>query len=137
VPAYDTDVWPPPTACCKWAPCSLKSGPLLTAVFGQGDSYLGNFLWDGSRLRVVDFEDSGRSDRAFELAGLAEHIGMWREAGVDSGDILGRFDLTAAESARLLFFRRVFAIFWLYLVHKRPGVIAGQQAERVLSLLSS
>jgi hypothetical protein len=27
VPAYDTDVWPPPTACCKWAPCSLKSGP--------------------------------------------------------------------------------------------------------------
>ena len=34
------------------------SGP-VTSVFGQGDGYLGNFLWDGSCLGVVDFEDSG------------------------------------------------------------------------------
>jgi Phosphotransferase enzyme family len=124
-------------AAARWLDHVAEPAEPLAAVFGQGDSYLGNFLWDGSCLRVVDFEDAGRSDRTFEVAGLAEHIGMWREAGIDSGDVLGRFDLTAAESARLLFFRRVFAIFWLYLVHKRPGVVAGQQAERVLSLLSS
>ncbi|MFF4574769.1 hypothetical protein [Streptomyces sp. NPDC001410] len=34
-------------------------------VFGPGDGNLANYLWDGSRVRVVDFEDSGRSDRAF------------------------------------------------------------------------
>jgi aminoglycoside phosphotransferase (APT) family kinase protein len=110
------------------------SGPAIS-VFGQGDGYLGNFLWDGSRLRVVDFEDSGRSDRAFELACVTEHIGMWQEAGIDAGDVLGRFCLTAAESARVLFFRRGFAVFWLHLVHERPGLVAGLQAERVLSLL--
>src|SRR5215472_2575647 len=84
----------------------------LTPVFGQGDGYPGNFLWDGARVRVVDFEDSGRSDRAFELACLTEHIGMWLEAGVDADGLLARFDLTAIESARVLFFRRGFAIFW-------------------------
>jgi hypothetical protein len=92
-------------------------------------------LWDGCRLRVVDFEDSGRSDRAFELASLTEHVSVWREAGIGADDVLGRFELTAAESARVLFFRRGFAIFWLHLVQGRPGRIASQQAERMLALL--
>jgi aminoglycoside phosphotransferase (APT) family kinase protein len=125
------------SAAARWLDHVAEPTEPLTAVFGQGDSYLGNFLWDGSRLRVVDFEDSGLSDRAFELACLTEHIGMWLEAGIDADDILGRCDLTAAESARVLFFRRGFAIFWLYLVLERPGPVAGQQAERVLSLLGS
>jgi hypothetical protein len=62
---------------------------------------------------------------------------MWHEAGIDADDILGRFDLTATESARVRFFRRGFAIFWLYILGKRPGPVAGRQAERVLSLLDS
>src|SRR5947209_7458186 len=33
-------------------------------VLGQGDSNLANFLWDGTEVRIVDFEDSGSSDRA-------------------------------------------------------------------------
>lgn len=125
------------SAAARWLDDVAEPAEPLTAVFGQGDSYLGNFLWDGSRLRVVDFEDSGRSDRAFELACLTEHIGMWNEAGIEADEILGRFDLTAAESARVLFYRRGFAVFWLYLVHKRPGLVAGQQAEHLLSLLGS
>jgi hypothetical protein len=48
-----------------------------------------------------------------------------------------RLGLTAAESARVLFFRRELAVNWLHIVHKRPGPVAGQQAERVLSLLGS
>jgi Ser/Thr protein kinase RdoA (MazF antagonist) len=125
------------SAAARWLDHVAEPTEPLTAVFGQGDSYLGNFLWDGWRLRVVDFEDSGRSDRAFEMASLTEHIGTWHEAGIDADDVLGRFDLTGAESARVLFFRRAFAIFWPYLVHERPGPIAGQQAERLLSLLDS
>jgi aminoglycoside phosphotransferase (APT) family kinase protein len=122
-------------AAAHWLDHVAEPTEPLTVVFGQGDSYLGNFLWDGSRLRVVDFEDSGRSDRAFELACLTEHIGTWLEAGIEADDVLARFDLTAAESARVLYFRRGFAVFWLHLVRERPGPVAGQQAGRVLSLL--
>jgi aminoglycoside phosphotransferase (APT) family kinase protein len=122
------------SAAAQWLDRVAEPAEPLTAVFGHGDSYVGNFLWDGSRLRLVDFEDSGRSDRAFELACLTEHIGMRLEAGIGADAILGRFDLTAAASARVLFFRRMFAIFWLCLVHNRPGPV-GAQAERVLSLL--
>ncbi len=52
-------------------------------VFGQGDANLANFLWDGERVRMVDFEDSGLSDRAFELAVLVEHISAWLGAGLE------------------------------------------------------
>jgi thiamine kinase-like enzyme len=110
----------------RWLERVAEPAEPLIAVFGHGDSYPGNSLWEGSRLRVVDFEDSGRSDRAFELANLTEHIGMWHEANIGADAILGRFDLTAAESARALFFRRVFAIFWLYLVQDRPGLRASR-----------
>src|SRR5262245_12442436 len=41
-------------------------------VLGQGDCNLANFLWDGTQIRIVDFEDSGPSDRTFELAILVE-----------------------------------------------------------------
>ena len=31
-------------------------------------------LWDGSRVRLIDFEGFGVGDLAFEVADLAEHI---------------------------------------------------------------
>jgi thiamine kinase-like enzyme len=39
----------------------------LPPVFGSGDGNLANFLWDGSRVRVVDFEFSGRSEHLLAL----------------------------------------------------------------------
>ena len=111
-------------------------------VLGQGDSNLANFLWDGRRVRLVDFEDSGPSDRAFELAILVEHLSAWSDAGLDSGGFVSSFELTAAEQARLLQFRRLAALFWLLLL--RPGGRASRrnppgtlrrQAERLLALL--
>jgi thiamine kinase-like enzyme len=38
------------------------------AGLGHDDPNLANFLWDGGQIRLVDFEDSGPSDRPFELA---------------------------------------------------------------------
>src|ERR1700689_2005151 len=64
-----------------------------SVVFGQGDGNLANYLWDGERVRLVDFEDSGRSDRAYELAAFAEHLSVWHDAGIETGALLGRFDL--------------------------------------------
>jgi hypothetical protein len=48
----------------------------VTPVFGSGDGNLANYLWDGTRVRLVDFEYSGVSDRAFELAEATEHVSM-------------------------------------------------------------
>jgi aminoglycoside phosphotransferase len=107
------------------------------SVFGQGDGSLSNFLWDGQRVRIVDFEDSGRSDRAFELACLTEHISTWYESGIDAADLLDRFGLTVTESARVLFFRRAFASYWLHVVCQRPGPVAVRQARRLLGLLNT
>ena len=98
-----------------------------SVVFGQGDGNLANYLWDGERVRLVDFEDSGRSDRAYELAAFAEHLSVWHDAGVDAGVLLGRFELTAPERERVLFFRRAFAFYWLL-------KLLGQGAERRATL---
>ena len=35
-------------------------------------------------MRIVDFEDSGVSDRAFELAVLAEHLSVWPDGRLDT-----------------------------------------------------
>jgi aminoglycoside phosphotransferase (APT) family kinase protein len=113
-------------------------------VLGQGDSNLANFLWDGHQVRLVDFEDSGPSDRAFELALLVEHLSAWSDAHLDEDAFLALFDLTTAQTARLLQYRRLAALFWLTLL--RPGSRASQrnppgtlkrQAERLLALLGS
>lgn len=111
-------------------------------VFGQGDSNLANFLWDGERVRIVDFEDSGRSDRAFELAVLVEHLSAWQEAGLDADRFVAEFDLSATETARLADFRRLAALHWLLMLRpgggarrRNPPGTQRRQAERLLGLL--
>ena len=109
-------------------------------VFGQGDGNLANYLWDGERVRLVDFEDSGRSDRAYELAAFAEHLSVWRDAGIETGALLGRFELTRAERERVLFFRRAFTFYWLLKLlnqrENRPDTLH-RQAGRLLAVLDS
>jgi Phosphotransferase enzyme family len=116
--------------------------PALPAVYGQGDANLANFLWDGARIRIVDFEDSGVSDRAFELAVLVEHLSAWSDSGLDGDMFLRAFELGGAERARLADCRRLAALFWLLCL--RPGGEASLrnppdtlrvQAERLLGLL--
>lgn len=112
------------------------------AVLGQGDPNLANFLWDGRQVRLVDFEDSGPSDRAFELALLVEHVSAWSDASLDADAFLALFDLATPERARLLHFRRLAALFWLMLLRpdsrasgKNPPGTHNRQATRLLALL--
>lgn len=114
----------------------------VPSVFGSGDGNLANYLWDGARVRVVDFEDSGRSDAAFELAEITEHVGSWVEHPLDVSGFLGRFDLSPAEVARLPDCRRLLALVWLFLLAgedaaapRNPPGTAKRQAGRVLALL--
>jgi Ser/Thr protein kinase RdoA (MazF antagonist) len=108
-------------------------------VFGQRDGSLDNFLWDGEGVRIVDFEHSGRSDLAFELAALVEHVSVWFDAGIEAGLLLNRFALTPAQSAQVLFYRRTFSIYWLYVLHHRPSHadVPPRQADRLVTLLAS
>lgn len=112
-------------------------------VFGPGDGNLANYLWDGSRVRIVDFEESGRSDRAFELAEITEHVGSWVDAPLDVPAFLDRFDLSTAEAARLPRCRRLLALVWLFLLAgddpdrpRNPPGTAERQAGRLLELLA-
>jgi aminoglycoside phosphotransferase (APT) family kinase protein len=112
------------------------------AVLGQGDGNLANFLWDGGQVRIVDFEDSGLSDRAFELAVLVEHLSAWPDARLDPGSFLARFSLSGPQRARLTEYRRLSALFWLLMLlpggpastRNPPGTL-GLQASRLLTLL--
>jgi Phosphotransferase enzyme family len=111
-------------------------------VLGQGDSNLANFLWDGIGVRLVDFEDSGLSERAFELAVLVEHISAWSDAGLSADGFLALFNLTVAEQVKVREYRRLAALFWLMMLlpgspaHRRnpPGTVE-RQAARLAVLL--
>lgn len=115
----------------------------VPVVFGPGDGNLANYLWDGSRVQVVDFEDSGRSDRAYELAEITEHVGSWVEHPLDVPQFLDHFDLSPAETARLRECRRLLALVWLFLLARddpnrprNPPGTAERQAGRLLELLA-
>lgn len=115
----------------------------VSPVFGPGDGNLANYLWDGFRVQIVDFEDSGCSDRAFELAEITEHVGSWVEHPFDVPAFLEHFDLSRAETARLRESRRLLALVWLFLLageerenpRNPPGTVE-RQAGRVLELLA-
>lgn len=111
-------------------------------VLGTGDGNLSNYLWDGERVQIIDFEYSGRSDRAFELAEITEHISAWADGSVDTSSVLSRFELTAAEAVRLRECRRLMAVYWLLaLLPGSPGQARNPlgtlelQAERLVALL--
>jgi aminoglycoside phosphotransferase (APT) family kinase protein len=117
--------------------------PDVPPVFGPGDGNIANYLWDGSRVRVVDFEDSGRSDRAFELAEITEHVASWVEHPLDVALFLDQFDLTTAESVRLDECRRLLALIWLFMLAsddgrnpRNPPGTAERQADRLSQLLA-
>ncbi|NUP64031.1 MAG: aminoglycoside phosphotransferase family protein [Nonomuraea sp.] len=117
-----------------WRPGTSGTSP----VFGAGDGNLANFLWDGARVRIVDFEDSGRSDLAFELAELSEHVSMWVDGEVE---IAHRFELSGQEERRLRDCRKLHSLTWLFLLshdspRNPPGTFA-RQVERVLRTLDA
>jgi len=111
--------------------------PVVTeTVLGHNDPNVANYLWDGEAVRIVDFEDAGSSDRAYELATLVEHLSA---RGGDWEPFLARFDV---DADRLLAGRRTAAALWLHLLltveaarRRNPPDAPRLQAERLLDLL--
>jgi len=116
----------------------LLATPPPGCVLGHRDPNLANYLWDGARVRIVDFEDAARSDPATELAILLEHMSA-RKAGV--GALIDRL---APDPVRLIAARRLWAMFWLSRVlpggrsaGRNPPSTADAQARRLLDLLET
>jgi aminoglycoside phosphotransferase (APT) family kinase protein len=117
----------------------LLRTPPPALILGHGDANLANYLWDGSRVRIVDFEDAGPSDPATELAILVEHMSA---RATPAEEILAAFP--AVDERRLRAARRLWAMFWMRLllpggpaVRRNPPGTTEKQAERLLSLLAS
>ena len=113
-------------------------------VFAQGDPNLANHLWDGGGVHLVDFEASGRGDRATELADFVEHVTVWAHAGIDAEAFLDRFDLGLGEREQIAHLRRLFAAFWVMRLlpsgtayQRNPPGTFERQASRLLNLLGS
>ena len=111
-------------------------------VFAQGDPNLANHLWDGDSVRLVDFEASGRGDRATELADFVEHVTVWAHAGINAEAFLDRFDLSLGERRQITQLRRLFAAFWIMRLlpggsayQRNPPGTFERQASRLLDLL--
>ncbi|MGR6924210.1 phosphotransferase family protein [[Actinomadura] parvosata] len=112
-------------------------------VLGLADGNHANLLWDehGGRVWLIDWEDSGRNDRAFELGEVTEHISRV-DGGLDAKQLLARIDLAQGEAERVLGFRRLVALGWFLQLgpsgpatpHNPPGTLE-HLAERVLELL--
>jgi aminoglycoside phosphotransferase (APT) family kinase protein len=124
------------------APDQLATNP-LPPVLGLADNNLANYLFDNDsgQVRILDWEDSGSSDRAFELAEVSEHIS--RVDGHFDGDrLLSQLDLSPLEVTRVRDFRRLLALGWFLMLgpsgpfaSRNPSGTLEQQAERVLTLL--
>lgn len=91
------------------------------AIFSRGDSNLLNWLWDGTSIRVVDYEFAGYSDLAFDCADLTEHI-SGREAGIDDqtwAETLSLAGLSSGDLRRFEAAQRTCALRWLAVLWKQ------------------
>jgi thiamine kinase-like enzyme len=73
----------------------------LPIVFGHHDLLPANFLYDGSRLWLIDFEYAGFGTAMFDLAGAASNAGM---DGTETEALLSAYLGHAPDQA----FRRAF-----------------------------
>ena len=127
----------------------LIAGPVAVlnparATLGRADGNIGNLLWDGDRCRVVDLEDSGASDPAYELADLLEHATVRLPRLLDPDELIALVDLDSSLVPRLHDCRVLMACFWLMMLlpgnpgaRRNPPGSLEDQAGHLLALLES
>lgn len=106
-----------------------------TQVLGRGDPSLANILWDGAELTLLDFEYSGWTDPAYELADLLEHPESRATPDLTWNNFVDRFDLDPDARARHRAARRMLALFWLARRRSNDDRLTAQ-ADRIRHLLN-
>jgi aminoglycoside phosphotransferase len=86
--------------------------PRETAL-GIADLNPANVMWDGRVVRLVDFEDGGLSDPAYELADHVEHLGSRLPGVYDADALAAAVGLDAEGRKRMAAYRPLWAAFWL------------------------
>ncbi len=111
--------------------------------FSRGDPNLSNYLWSESGVVLIDWENSGYSDPALELADFAEHASARALADDFWAALADATGLTKADRGRVRDARRLMTCFWLVLIasRQRSGrpttVTLEEQALRTLAVLGS
>ena len=127
-----------------WAADPAREARAVVAdpVLGLADGNLANVLFDGTTCRLVDFEDCGVSDPAYDFADLVEHASVRLARVLDPEALVGAVGLTDAQVARCAEYRTLFAVFWLLMLlpdgrahHRNPPGSLADQAAHVLHLL--
>ncbi|MFI6296648.1 phosphotransferase family protein [Nonomuraea sp. NPDC050790] len=123
-------------------PDQLSSDP-LPPVLGLADGNHANYLWDEHDrvVRLIDWEDSGRSDKAFEIAEVLEHISRL-DGALNTNQVIAALDLSGRERQRVEGFRRLLAFGWFLMLgpdgpfngRNPPGTLE-RQTQRVLHLM--
>lgn len=117
---------------------AAEAAPVLSLADGNP----ANLLWDGARVRLLDFEDAGLSDRAYEVADLVEHAATRLPRLAAAEALIAATGLADESRPRLLACRRMFACFWLAMLlpggrgfHRNPPGSTEDQARHLLDLL--
>ncbi|CAI9414501.1 phosphotransferase family protein [Nocardioides sp. T2.26MG-1] len=112
------------------------------SVLGVSDRKPANTLWDGRTCRLVDFEDSGLSDPAYELADLVEHIAGRLGGLVEPGAQIDAVGLSSEQEDRVQTYRPLWACFWLAMLlpgsggfRRNPAGTTELQVEHLLGLI--
>lgn len=115
--------------------------PQLVAL-GIADLNPANILWDGVSCRLVDFEDGGLTDPAYDLADHVEHLGGRLNATFDPDALVEAVGLSREERDRMRGYRPLWVAFWLAMLlpgnggfPRNPPGTTEAQATRLLRLL--
>lgn len=111
---------------------------------GIADLNPANIVWDGQTCRLVDFEDGGLTDPAYDLADHVEHI-AGRAAGVfDPEALSSAVGLSEDERERMRAYRPLWAAFWLVMLlpgnagfRRNPRGTTEAQAGHLMGLLNA
>ena len=115
--------------------------PQLVAL-GISDLNPTNILWDGATCRLVDFEDGGLTDPAYELADHVEHIAGRLTGVLDPEELVDAVGLSENERERMVAYRPLWAAFWLAMLLpgngaflRNPPGTTEDQAAHMLALI--
>ncbi|MDN5853715.1 MAG: aminoglycoside phosphotransferase family protein [Actinomycetia bacterium] len=131
------------SAALTWLSQADALPPAELVVLGVSDRKPANLVWDGQTCRLVDFEDSGTSDLAYELADQIEHIASRLTAQLDPEALVGAVKLSVEQRDRMQRYRPLWAAFWLAMllpgnggVRRNPPGTTEEQVRHLVPLIS-
>lgn len=127
----------------EWVADPPLPAPRLTAL-GIADLNPANVMWDGRAVRLLDFEDGGLSDPAYELADHVEHLGSRLPGVYDADALADAVGLDAEDKDRMTAYRPLFGAFWLAMLlpgntawRRNPPGTTEAHAEHFMALVGS